>query len=158
MRFHFHLLAASYSAALTAAFPPGNLFDASASSSEIPPSYNDDTYLFDPSQVETAAELPADDSSLALECTSSGPDELISKTKARRNEGGCPSPISAGDAEDFNWERKIRQTIESTQSAAQANGRTLQFCPPLTQPLCCIGTPEYLGVEVLDCEPCKLVP
>lgn len=169
MRFHYYLvLAASCPAAFTTAYPQGDLFDDFAFSGDISPSNpdTDDSYLFDPSfQTEPAVELPPDDSSsLALDCTSSGPDpdpdDLISKAKAkaRRDDVVCPSHISAGEAEDFNWERKIRQTIKSTENAAQASGQTLQFCPPPTQPLCCIGTPEYLGVEVFDCLPCKVFP
>ena len=162
MRFHFSIaLSASFITAIFTEWPDENLFDISDSLEEAPSSYPTDNSFQDlfQSTTVTIADLPEDDSSLALGCTSSGSGELMRRAKIRREEAGvCPSPIYSGDMEGFNMERMLRARIWEIQERAQREGRVLSFCPPPMLPLCCIGEPEYLGVQVNDCQLCLSTP
>lgn len=153
MRFPLSIaLSASFIITLLAEWPDENLFDISDSLGETSSLYpTDDSLqdLFQSPPVTTNA--PEDSSPLALGCTPSSSDELMRKAKIRRREGTCPSLIFPGDSEGFNMERLLRGRIQEIQDRAQRDKRVLPFCPPPTTPLCCVGEPEYLGVQVHDC-------
>ncbi len=154
----FLVLATAFLEAPINALAQDNLFDIFGFPEEIDTFYTTEDFLWDTFPATVATDPPLDEFTRALECTSSNPDVLIAKARARRKEGVCQLPIFADDGNDFNWERNIRQEIQERQNAAQREGRVLQFCPPLTSPLCCIGTVEALGVQVNDCEPCISTP
>lgn len=156
MRFPFSIaLSATFITVLFAEWPEENLFDISDSLEETLPSYPTDDSLQNLFQSSPVATDPPEDSfSLAQGCTSSSSDELMRKVKIRRREGTCPSLIFPGDLEGFNMERMLRGKIQELQDRAQRDKRVLPFCPPPTLPLCCIGEPEYLGVQVHDCQLC----
>lgn len=159
MRFHSCIaLSAIFLTALLTERSDGDLFDVSDSPEETPLSYTTDDSLWDLSQPTVATDLPQDDSSLALGCASSGPGDLMGKARTRRQDGTCPSPIFSEGMDEFNWERVVRGRIKLIQDKAMRDGIVLPFCPPPTLPLCCVGQPEYLGVEVYDCQLCMLIP
>ena len=173
MRFPFSIaLSASFITALLAEWPDENLFDVSDSLAEIPSYYpTDDSLAETPSSYPTDDSLqdlfqppsittdpPEDGSALALGCTSSGSDELMRKSKIRRAEGICPSPIFSGGTEEFNLGRLLRGRLQEIQDRAQREKRVLPFCPPPTMPLCCVGEVEYLGSQVHDCLFCMSIP
>lgn len=155
MRPHFSIaLLASFIMVVLADWPEEDLFDGSDSLEDIPSSYSTDDSLQNLFQPEVTTDPPEDDSALSLGCTSSGSDELMRKAKTRRQEGICPSAISPGGMGGFNTEQSVRYRIQATQDRAQREGRVLEFCPPPTQPLCCLGLPDYLGMQVSHCQPC----
>lgn len=159
MRFHFILaLSASFITALLADWPEDNLFDVSNPLEEASSSYLADDSLQDLFQPPVTPDLAENSSPVALQCTSSGSDELMRKAKTRREEGICPSPIFSGDIEGFNMERWLRGRIQAIQDRAQRERRVLPFCPPPTLPLCCVGEPDYLGMQVHDCQLCMSAP
>ena len=156
MRFPFSIaLSATFITVLLAEWPDENLFDISDPLEETPSFYPTDDSLQDLFQSPPVTTDPLEDSSpLAPGCASSSSDELMRKAKIRRREGICPSLIFPGDSEGFNMERSLRGRIKEIQDRAQRDKRVLPFCPPPTMPLCCIGEPEYLGVQVHDCQLC----
>lgn len=154
MRFHISIaLSASFVTALFTEWPQENLFDDPTPLEEYPSSYNTDDFLWDPFSTTVAVDPPLDDVSFNMECASSGPDDFMDNARIRREEGICPSPVSL-DTDEFNRQRFVRSRIQLIQDKAQQEGRMLPFCPPPTLPLCCVGTLEYLGLSVNDCEPC----
>lgn len=160
MRFPFSIaLSASFITALLAEWLDENLFDVFDSLEETPSSYPTDDSLQDLFQPPSITTDPLEDvSPLALGCTSLGSDDLMRKTKIRRGEGTCPSPIFSGGTEEFNLEQLLRGRLQEMQDKAQREKRVLPFCPPPTMPLCCVGEVEYLGTRVHDCLPCMSIP
>ena len=131
------------------------LFDHSTSLAQSPPLYAADNPLWDLSPATIATDPALDDTSVGLGCTSTSSGEFMGRARNRRNEEDlCPLTNSVEDAEQFNWERVQRYRIKAIQELANRQARTLSFCPPPLLPLCCVGTQEYLGVSVNDCERC----